>query len=125
MKFILTLIITTLTSLTVLGQISDVQISKNYVSIYGDNNNIISRLYLGSTNIFVGSTSTFYLIRRSHYICLFSPDSRQISQLYISDDSWVTGVYNKSFTVRVGNYIRTYDMNCNQINQRYSSNSRH
>ncbi len=125
MKFITTLFIILLTSLTVFGQISDVQIRNNYASIYGENNKVLSQLYLSGTDMFVGSTSTFYIVRKGQYICLFNPESKQLSRLYVSEKSRVTGMYNKSFTVRVGNYIRTYDMNCKQTNQRYSPNGIH
>jgi len=109
-------------SLTVFGQIRDITVRGNYITVFGENNKVLTQKYIQSDADFIGSSDKIFVIRRGNYVKVYDCHGKKMSQLYIDKDSRVTWVYSNGFNLRVGSYIKRYDVNCRQKSQRYTPN---
>jgi hypothetical protein len=121
MRFILIFIFNIFVSLTVQGQISDIEVRGNTVYIFDEKNQLLSTKNISNCEL-VGNSSTVYVLRRCcNHLYIYDGQSMMVGHISISEDSKVCGVYNKTLNICVGNYIKTYGILGNFKSQKYSS----
>lgn len=100
------------------AQIVDIQQKGQFLGIYGSGNKQLSVLQIGSSDEFLGMSSSFYVVKRRNFFVTYDHNSKEIGHLQVTDTDKFKNASGNTFNVRKGQWICTYDINCKQVSVR-------
>jgi hypothetical protein len=99
------------------AQIGDVQQKGGYLHSY-DGNNEVGRFSIGSSDVFLGFSSTIVVVQKDYYIISYDANGSEKGRFSISSGDKFTSVNGNKINIKKDSYLITYDVNGSEISRR-------
>ena len=99
------------------AQIGDVQQKGSHLYCY-DGQREIGRIYLSSSDVFLGFSSAIVVIKKGNHICSCDAKGRELGRFYLSSTDQFRSVIGSNINIKKGRTIVTYDVNGREISRR-------